>query len=110
MAVTSLDPATGLVLTSIGPDTKLGDEVTLSIGNPITGGEFTTYRLGKTYGVNKWGETLFDLQEAEILVNGQFFSRNEIRAALGNAGYDRPLELGGRVYRRTAFGHWRLKE
>lgn len=106
MAVTSLYPDLGnRWLTSVGA-AKPGDEVTLSFSNSITGGEFTTFRLGDVQGVNRYGESLFDLDMAEINVFGRWYVSRDVHAAF--KGQWGEFTFDGRDFKRTGFGHWRL--
>ncbi len=106
MAVTSFHKETGKWLMSLGKDAKCGDTPTLSIGHPIFSGEFTTYRLPEPIATNHWGEPLFDMDDAEVEVNGEFFPRAELRKLRDDPTYPSTVTVGGKTYRRTAFGHF----
>lgn len=116
MAVTSF--INGRYLTSIY-GAKEGDRVTLSVGNPIRGGEFTTYLLGAQCGESQFGEPLFDLDEAQVQMGfafepgGEVFvTRQEIREfqEATRKNWSREAELRGIRFRRTSFGHWARAE
>lgn len=89
MASTSLHEPTGRWLTAFrfGDGQEPGAEHTLSITHPINGREFTTYRLGPVVANADDGAPLFDLDEAEVLHEGTFYSRADL------------LELMQREYR-----------
>lgn len=68
MAVTSFDKCTGLWLTMVSEDAKPGDEITLSFSHPLLASQFTTYRLGDVLGTDRWGCSLFDLEEPDTMI------------------------------------------
>lgn len=102
MAVTSLHPETRRWLTSLGRDATPGSEHTLSIGHPINGGEFTTFRLGGVIAHNRYGEPLFDLDEAQIGMgyfgDAGFYTREQLRD-LAAAHYGLYFHFGARLQR-----------
>lgn len=114
MAATSLHKPTNRWLTDLGADATQGSEHSLSIGHPLFGREFTTYRLAAPVTVNERGIALFDLDEAEVLIDPDWrlpktwATRAELSAAIAEATYDGGLKLHGQTYRRGGFGNWRL--
>lgn len=112
MAVTGYHPGTRLWLTSFGPDAKAGDTPTVSVGHPLAGGEFTTYRLPEPTTHDDHGP-LFDMSKAEVslAVSGDpeervWATRAEVDAAIQGATWARVLELKGLAFERSAFGGW----
>lgn len=118
MPATSLHKPTGRWLTSSRFSTepwKAGDTPTLSIGHPLLGGEFTTYRLAEPVAHDEDGTPLFDLREADIEIGRcwsqglQFWAtRAEIEAVTERHPSD--FELQGIYFQRTAFGQYRAVE
>ena len=84
MPATSLHKPTNRWLTSFryGSGQVQGAEHSLSIGHPISGGEFTTYRLAAPVAHEDDGAPLFDLDEAEIEHEGIFYSRADLYALI----------------------------
>lgn len=118
MPVTSLHKPTNRWLTSFGDNARPGDVLTWSVGHPLSGGEFTTIRLGAVVAHSERGEPLFDDLETDVLIEGSsgpdaaeecrvWATRAEIKAAKEAAGWGRQLQLKGRSYERTGFGNWR---
>lgn len=117
MPVYSFVPEFGRCLTSM--NNQAGDEVTLSHGNPIRGGEFCTFRLREPLGQDKWGDNYFDLDAPEQLIqvasrwdaSGEVWAtRAEIDQFLETAKQHwgrEVLEFKGMKLVRSAFGHWR---
>lgn len=98
----------GRWLSNFGRDTVPGSEHTTSIGHPLCGGEFTTYRLGQIVSQDERGEPLFDLDEADIQMpwpDNRFFPAKRLRAiqAEVNKTYARSFELDGTVYERSVY-------
>lgn len=56
MAVYSFHAPLNRWLDCISANAQPGDEVTLSVGNTLGGGEFTTYRLGPVVARNERGD------------------------------------------------------
>ncbi len=109
MAVTSNHAPTGRWLTTLGKDAVPGSEHTLSIGNPLLGGEFTTYRLGPVVAQSDfWDEPMFNLKEADIKIDGSFHPYKEIMALIEDQKYriDAKIALASVSYGRTGWGHW----
>jgi hypothetical protein len=112
MACTSYHPATRLWLTSFGPDAKAGDTPTISVGHPLAGGEFTTYRLPEPTAQGDQGP-LFDMSKADVELTMNttpedqvWASVAEVDAAKQDATWKRTLELKGLAFKRSAFGGW----
>ena len=108
-------------LSSFPKGDEAGSERTISVGHPLCGGEFTTYRLGPVVATNNWGEPLFDLDDAEINILQGAWPRQavwvkvtDVRAAieanLGYCGTLNPLTIAGHTFKRGVFGGWRLLE
>lgn len=124
MACTSLHKETGRWLTQMGADATPGSKHTLSVGHPLFGGEFTTYRLGPVVAIGRdaYGDApLFDMEEAEVSITGRISWEDEdqhiwlplaevreaIRAKNAEAGPNwRTLELRGLTFTRGSFGQW----
>lgn len=66
MPVTSTHKETGRFLTSFNRDSKAGDEHCISVGHPLLGGEFTTYRLPEPVAHDEHGP-LFDIDSADCV-------------------------------------------
>lgn len=110
MPVTSYHEPTKRWLTYFGEDAKPGDEPCISIGHPLWGGEFTTYRLGPVVAQCEkvFKGPLFDLDEAEIKMNGSWFPASllrQIRREHTPCGFI----LNGVRYRDGAFGIYRVE-
>lgn len=120
MACTSLHEETGRWLTSMGVDAAEGSEHTLSVGHPLFGGEFTTYRLGAPIAVNRYGEPMFDMDEASVSVERaiiwevptEWVPLREVRDAIDAAKsvYPCVLTIRGRSFKRGSFGLWSAVE
>lgn len=127
MAATSLHAPTRRWLTSFrfsAEPVKVGDTPCLSIGHPLRGGEFTTYRLAEPVAHDEDGTPLFDLDEAQVEIasayeaGGEpvFATRAEITEAI-EAGHE-AWQVGGRNvcqlkglrFERGGFGNYRLVE
>jgi len=117
MACTSFHEETGRWLTSIGADAVEGSQHTLSVGHPLFGGEFTTYRLGAPVATNRYGEPLFDIADAEVSIErgvvweseSEWATLREVRAAIEDAKRVWPivLTIRGRSFKYGTFGLWK---
>lgn len=115
MPVTSLHKPLNRWLTDFGADAKPGDVLTWSVGHPLSGGEFTTIRLGQAVAQTERGP-LFDELEADVLLSGVhdqpetqvWATREEIQEAKQAADrtFERVLVIKGVSFRRGGFGGW----
>jgi len=108
-------------LSSFQKGAEAGSEHTISVGHPLCGGEFTTYRLGPVVAANNWGDPLFDLDDAEINILQGAWPRQavwvkvtDVRAAIEAHreyyGTLNPLTIAGHTFKPGVFGGWRLLE
>lgn len=124
MACTSFHQETGRWLTQFGADAAPGSLHTISVGHPLFGGEFTTFRLGQVVAMGRdaYGDApLFDTDEAEICISSRICWENDdreiwaslaevreaIRAKNANLSGDwRTLQIRGLTFERGSFGQW----
>lgn len=98
----------GRWLSNYGRDAAPGSEHTSSIGHPLCGGQFTTYRLGPVVMLDDRGEPLFDLEEAEIQMpwpDNRFFPAARLRAIQRElkTTFANEFHLDGITYGRSVF-------
>jgi hypothetical protein len=85
---------------SCGADVKAGDTICTSVGHPIRGGEFTTYRLGLPIGVTSGpygAEPVFAVDDLHIEHDGTMYRRDTL------------MQLRERDYEPNGFGGWRKR-